>query len=99
MATLPTMKRGDTFAFTVQWEGAQLSELKSQVRDSSDKLLSEVVIEAVEGVPDTFSFKVINTMLWPVDTTLFTDIQRTYGDGTIRSSETLSIRIEKDVTQ
>lgn len=96
MKNLPSVKRGDTFEYTATWEGAQLSELKSQVRTASGELKSDVLIEET-GEPNTFRFSVEDTSEWPIGT-LYTDIQRIAG-GRIQSSETMLIPVERDVTQ
>ncbi|WP_289135580.1 hypothetical protein [uncultured Brevibacillus sp.] len=94
--SLPSIKRGDTFCYYIKWEGAVLSELKSQIRDGFDRLLADVTIEET-GDLHTFKMSVPNTEKWPIGT-LLTDIQRVVG-GIIQSSETMSISVIKDVTR
>lgn len=94
-AALPTVKRGNTFFYYLQWDEANIAELRSQVRTSSGELLSEVVIEQVEG--GIFKLSVTDTTNWPVGQAVYTDIRRTYTGGNV-SSETMSIRVEKEVT-
>lgn len=95
VAFLPALKRGNTFFYFIEWDGAELSELKSQVRTMRGALLSEVVIELTdEGL---FKLSVADTSNWPVGHVVYTDILRTYPDGTV-SSETLGIRVEGEVT-
>lgn len=96
MAVLNKVKRGDTFEYTATWEGAQLSELKSQVRTASGSFKSDVLIEET-GEPSTFRLSVADTSSWPIGT-LYTDIQRTVV-GHIQSSETMLIPVERDVTE
>ncbi|KGE20688.1 hypothetical protein [Paenibacillus wynnii] len=91
-----TIKRGDTFIYTATWDGATLSELRSQVRNSLGQLTSEVTINNA-GTPYTFVLSVVDTSKWPIGV-LQTDIQRTVG-GLIISSETITINVLRDVTQ
>lgn len=96
MIQLPNVKRGDTFLYKIIWEGALLAELKSQIRDSNDQLIADVVI--TQGVQvDEFVLTVAETNNWTLDV-LYTDIQRTVS-GNITSSETMEFRVEKDVTE
>lgn len=96
MIQLPNVKRGDTFLYKIIWEGALLAELKSQIRDSNDQLIADVVI--TQGVQvDEFVLSVADTNNWTLDV-LYTDIQRTVS-GNITSSETMEFRVEKDVTE
>lgn len=96
MIQLPNVKRGDTFLYKIIWEGALLAELKSQIRDSNDQLIADVVI--TQGVQvDEFVLSVADTNDWTLDV-LYTDIQRTVS-GNITSSETMEFRVEKDVTE
>lgn len=96
MIQLPNVKRGDTFLYKIIWEGALLAELKSQIRDSNDQLIADVVI--TQGVQvDEFVLSVADTNEWTLDV-LYTDIQRTVS-GNITSSETMEFRVEKDVTE
>lgn len=96
METLNKIKRGDTFEYLAEWDGAQLSELKSQVRSATGSLISDVLIEET-GTTGTFRFSVADTSKWPIST-LQTDIQRTV-NGNVQSSETMLIPVERDVTQ
>lgn len=96
MANLPAIKQGDTFSYSATWEGAALEELKSQIRNSLGKLISDVLIESTE-TPGTFLLSVTDTNNWPVGT-LFTDIQRT-ADGVCVSTDTMTFTVIKDVTQ
>ncbi|MBP1992100.1 hypothetical protein [Paenibacillus eucommiae] len=83
---LDPIKRGDTVYYTATWEGVAASELRSQIRDSSGRLIADVVIEET-GEPGTFRFSVDDTTAWPTGT-LETDIKYTSPDGTIKTSDT-----------
>lgn len=96
MIKLIDLPRGDTFQYTALWEGAQLSELKSQVRDSLDNLIAEVKITATDTV-GKYHFMVSNTSDWAIGA-LFTDIQRT-ANGIIESSESMKINVIRGITQ
>lgn len=89
------VKRGDTFSYTAKWVGANVSELKSQVRTVGGILVSDVVITA-SGEADTFLLKVADTTKWPVGD-LVTDIERRTA-GNVLSSDTIYIKVTKDVT-
>ncbi|KGE16233.1 hypothetical protein [Paenibacillus wynnii] len=91
-----TIKRGDTFIYTAQWAGVSLSDLRSQVRDSLGRLVSEVSISETDDA-DIFLLTVSDTSEWPVGT-LFTDIQCIVGEITL-SSVTMTINVARDVTQ
>lgn len=95
-ATLPNIKQGDTFRYQAVWNGAVASELKSQIRNNSGVLIAEVLVEETQ-TPFTFQLTVHDTTNWPIGS-LLTDIQRTSG-GIIQSSETMSFKVEKDVTR
>lgn len=97
MATTFTMKRGDTFHYAVMWEGAALSELRSQIRDTYGGLVANVQIEPA-AAPHTFRLSFDDTANWPTGV-LQTDIQRTSAGGLIESTETMTIAVEKDVTR
>jgi hypothetical protein len=95
VVNLLTIKRGDTFSYLATWEGAVLSELKSQIKDSKENLISAVKIEDT-ATAGTFRLSVADTKNWPIGT-LVTDIQRTSAD--IKSSDTMSIVVIRDVTE
>lgn len=90
------VKRGDTFSYTAKWDGAKASELKSQVRTFHDAFVSDVKITATSD-ENVFLLTVADTSKWPVGD-LVTDIERTYNN-TVISSETIFIRVVKDVTK
>lgn len=94
--SLGSIKRGDTFNYYATWEGAALAELRSHVRTDTGRLLSVVEIYDTE-TPSTFQLIVPDTTNWPIGT-VYTDIERIVG-GVIKSTETLTIDVQKDVTQ
>jgi hypothetical protein len=93
---LPTIKQGDTFYYYIQWDGALLSELKSQVKNSFGFMISEVTIEET-GTAGLFKLSVTNTSEWPQGT-LYTDVRRNFTGGT-ESSETVGIVVERGITE
>lgn len=102
MQTLPSFKRGDTFAFTASIKDSSgtpiigaISKLKCQIRNNLDVLMGETTI--TEPTSGNYMFKIANTEFWPTGITLYLDIQYTDND-VITSSETISVQIEKDVT-
>lgn len=97
LVTLEAIKRGDTFEFTAFWDGAVASELTSQVRDSLNNLIAQVVIVAT-GTPYTFLFSVANTTAWPIGT-LYVDIKRTTPGRIKTSDSTMAIRVIEGVTK
>lgn len=96
--TLPSIKRGDTFYFdAILWDGAQVSELKCQVRNPvDDMLLSDAVITVLDAATNTFRVTVADTTGWPIGPVEL-DVQRTVGT-VVTSSDTVKCKILKDVT-
>ena len=101
---LRRFKRGDTFSVlaTINDELGKpvtgiAAELKAQIRNRQDELVDECVI-AETTTAGTYSLVVADTTEWPVDSTLFMDIQRTSA-GVISSTETIAIPVERDVTR
>jgi len=107
MLSLGTFKRGDTFRFyndITDENGIAIigaaSKLKSQLRDSFETLIADLVIteDAVTAgryyfsLPDT-----VDTNSWPISV-FFLDVQYTSDDGTVMTSETVSVSVVKDVT-
>lgn len=99
---LVKLKRGDTFSFSANFTDAAnlpllgvASRLKGQVRDVSDKLLADMVVIEKDG--GEYLFQVLNTDNWPIRT-LYFDVQYTHTDGSVESSPTYTIAVEKDVT-
>ncbi len=105
MATLSSLKRGDTFQIYAQYAAdTLLAELKSQIRNPNKKtpeepngeLVSDVTISNGD-VAGKFLLRVADTQLWPL-CNLNMDIQRTV-NGDVTSSETLIIPVVEDVTR
>ena len=104
MKTLPNFKRGDTFAFiaTIRDQiGDPITgvsaNLRSQVRDKMGFKYADLSVSETE-TPGSYLFQVQDTTSWPADTSIYTDIEYTDGQGTITSSETIEIPVVKDVT-
>lgn len=101
---LPTIKRGDTFAFVINLVDESgigvtdaLEYLSSEIRNEKDEKIETLTISETQvageyliGAPDTSS--------WPVGTYLYSDVQYER-DGIISSSETIRILLDKDVTR
>lgn len=101
------IKRGDTFAFYANMTdgtGAALvtdvANISSQVRDTLYKLIAELTVATTE-TPGRYLFTAPPTDDWPAEirgwATLYMDIQLNIG-GQVSSSETVEIRVKKDVT-
>lgn len=94
MQALPTIKRGDTLAYKVGWEGVELSELRSQVRNRVGRpFVADMTIEPMEDGSFLLS---VDTSSFPLRD-LIMDIKHNRG-GLITSSETLTLRVEEGVT-
>ncbi len=97
-----TLKRGDTFSFSTNLTDnlgniltGITSNLRCQIRDISDKLISEMIIEETDTNGE-YIFKVDDTNNFPIQN-LYFDIEYIDQDITI-SSETFEIEVVKDVT-
>jgi anti-sigma regulatory factor (Ser/Thr protein kinase) len=90
-------KAGDTFTYLITWDIATaVNELKSEVRNGKNELLSTATIELFEA-PNTFEVTIKDTGNWP--SVVYTDVQHTAEDGTVSSSETMQIMVERRITQ
>ncbi len=103
MQTLSSFKRGDTFSFIAaiaSTSGTPLtgaaSDLLCQIRNKADKLYCDLTITETQ-TPGSYLFITSDTLDWPCGVDLYLDIQYTTG-GTVSSSETIIIPVEKDVT-
>lgn len=111
MQTLPTVKRGDTWIFSFLWKNnntpIDLSDCtaKMQIRRKKTRSLlieadsnSGVIIEGTLGkVTITFSAD-LTTTVEPGQHE--TDLQVTFtSTGEVRSSQTLSLTVEEDITR
>lgn len=103
MATFK-MKQGDSFAFYANITDSvglplidSVEKLASQIVDTNGNLVGEFTISNTE-VSGQYLFKILDTRMFPSNTTLLTDIQFTDGDVTT-SSVTMSIQVYDDVTK
>lgn len=104
-----SMKRGDSFAFyiNVADEGnnpldLDSTDIRSQIRNGLEELVEELSVEKTDEV-GKYKLFAASTEEWPVsdnnlENNLFMDIEMTV-EGHIRSSETVRIKVEKDVTR
>lgn len=103
------LKRGDTFAFIMKLRdenGAPLvmdvANMKSQIRTTSDSLITDLTIVAQEDAPGHYYVSAEDTNDWPLTGSgtapLVMDVEFDLG-GIIRSSETVKIQVRKDVTR
>ena len=100
-----SIKRGDTFAFNITLSDAGLpvtgaaAKLRCQVRrgaTAKDALLAELTVTERPDLLGTYVFSLAGTTRdWP--SKVFLDVEYTNA-GVIRSTETLSVKIEEDVT-
>ena len=101
-----TLKRGDTLSVIVvrqDEDGNPLtgdaSKLRSQIRDSNDQLVASFTItETVTAGEYLFEVPSTTTLNFPLGR-LDWDIEYDSGTGYIKSTETMNIRVEKDVTR
>lgn len=101
-----TVKRGDTLSVIVvrkDEDGNPLTgdalKLRSQIRNSNDQLLASFAISET-STPGEYLFEVPPsvTLTFPLGR-LDWDIEYNSGTGYIKSTETLAIRVDKDVTR
>lgn len=101
------IKRGDTFAFYADIKDndgsplvTNIGNIRSQIRDTSYQLVTELKVTAT-GTNGRYLFKADSTDTWPNYTwgenTLLMDIELSI-DGSISSSDTVEIKVIKDVT-
>ena len=103
-ALLGTVKQGDTFAFYLDLNDDETpvtgaaAKLKSQVRAKSNgNLIAELTITEEVSTPGRYLFKSTDTQTWPIG---IQEVDIQYEDGDIvTSSETLDIKVVKDVTR
>lgn len=96
------IKRGDSFIFTnnqlLDSNGDPIDltgwTIRSHIRDRSMNLIDEL-----DMTIETFSYSMtkMNTEMWPV-VDLFWDVEYTMPDGTVFSSETITVKVIQDVT-
>ena len=104
VASLGTIKRGDTFAFTVQIEtedGEPYSGIADKLRCHgryawNRDLVTELIITESEEL-GTYYFTAEETETWKPNETIKFDIE--YNDGiNVASSDTFEITVEADIT-
>lgn len=99
-----THKRGDTLALSSQLmiDGDPVAiggwSIRSHVRDASDRLIEALTPTVASSGSGIFAVKSSGTANWPLGV-LFMDIQLTDAGGFVRSTETLTINVTKDITQ
>jgi hypothetical protein len=102
-----THKRGDTFALGCTYKNSEGTAeslegmtVTSQIRDREDVLLQALTVDLADQDEDEGQFSIsataTETALWPVAKYLM-DIQILNGTVVV-SSETISLRIERDIT-
>jgi len=103
MATFK-IKRGDTLSFLANIKNIngepvinEASNIKSDIATENEVKLAAFTITAT-SVEGQYLFQVLDTNSFPIDTTLFTDIQYS-SSGVINSSATMTIQVVKDVTR
>lgn len=112
MADTLTFKRGDTWKLVFAYKDTNGDPIdltdcsaRLQVRDKRTKAVllegtiatGEVVITAVTGTVDV-TFLPAVTELVPIGTHE-TDLEMTYSDGTVESTETMLIKVIEDITR
>jgi hypothetical protein len=101
------IKRGDTFAFYANITDelgdplvTDVANIASQIRDTLYNLVAELTVATTE-TPGRYLFTAPSTDAWPAESrgwaTLYMDIQLNVG-GQVSSSDTIEIRVMKDVT-
>ena len=101
-AKIIKIKRGDSFIFTnnqlldTNNEPVDLTGwgVRSQIRDRSMSLVDELDVTISQF---DYSIVKMNTESWPV-VDLFWDVEYTAPDGTVFSSETITVKVIQDVT-
>lgn len=103
--TIPPIKRGDSFNLSCVYkeDGVPASltqyEIRSQLRDSGDKLVQELQTTKANQTthPGVFVLSAIDPSVFPIDL-LRCDIQFIEGT-TVRSTQTFFVSVEEDVTK
>ena len=102
-----TIKRGDTFAFYANMTDelgqpliTDIANLRSQIRDKKHTLIEELTI-ATTGTAGQYLFTATDTNVWLPkgysSRSLIMDIEMSI-EGVTTSSETIEIKVTKDVT-
>lgn len=104
-----TLKRGDTWSQTFSWrQGSETGDpvdltdctARMQLRDKTDALILDCTpYLTVDGLTGTVEIVVPadETEVFPVAKLSF-DIEMTFPDGTVQSTETMALKVLEDVT-
>ena len=102
-----TIKRGDTWSQSFEWrQGSETGDpvdltgctARCHVRDRADTLIADVTdYLTVDGPAGTVDLALVPTETFPVAKLQF-DIELTWPDGTVQSTETMTLRVIEDVT-
>lgn len=98
-------KRGDTFLWAASLKETRTGPaidisdwtIKSQIRDAEDVLVSDLEVTITDGPNGQYRLYKEDTASWPSDN-CFMDIEYRDDGGFIRSTETIGVRVVKDVT-
>jgi hypothetical protein len=101
---LITHRIGSTFELQCQYTDSNAKpiditniNIKSQIRDSANKLIADCVVTKVDNQAGKFTMRVSDTSKWPV-ARLFQDIQYTLSDGRITITTPINIHAVASVT-
>jgi hypothetical protein len=107
MAITFTIKRGDTWNQSFEWkQGSETGDpvdltgctARCHVRDRADTLIADVTdYLTVYGLAGSVDLTRVPTEDFPVAKLQF-DIELTWPDGTVQSTETMTLRVLEDVT-
>jgi hypothetical protein len=102
-----TIKRGDTWSQSFEWrQGSETGDpvdltgctARCHVRDRSDALIADVTdYLTVDGPAGSVDLALVPTENFPAAKLQF-DIELTWPDGTVQSTETMVLRVLEDVT-
>ena len=98
-------KRGDTFIFhgvvRESRNGPAMNitdwTITSMIRASTETLIAEADVTTTDGAAGEYTVRVDDTTGWPVDYLLW-DVEHIDGGGVKISTDTVLIRVVKDVT-
>ena len=107
MASLPAVKRGDTWSLTFTYadeDGAPIDltdcfcQLQLQDKKTKGLLLDVTDDLSISPLTGEVSFSVQIPTTMPIGTHQL-DLEMTYADGTIESTDTMTLQIVEDVTR
>lgn len=97
-------KRGDTFSLTCTYKVNGVAtdvssiDIKSEIRDLRGSLIQELIVEKmIQTGVFTLTSESVETSSWPVSV-LKCDIQFS-NDGIVRSTQTINISVDEDITK